>query len=554
MTAVERIVVVGAGLAGLRAAERLRELGFAGELVIVGDERRKPYHRPALTKQLLSGELRPHHLALKPYVELDAVWRTNSPALRLDTSRHVVELAGDEELRYDGLVIATGVQPRHLPGTPRHSDRVHMLRTLSDAIAVQQNLRRGSGPVAVIGGGFTACEIASTVREMGREATIISRSKVLCNRVFGDDLGMRIMDLQRKHGVRLAMGAEVSQWMAQPQGLGMYLTTGQMIVAECVILAIGSVPAVQWLRGSGLTLEDGVLCRPTTHAVGASDVVAAGDVARWPNLRFEATPRRLEHWINAVEMGRHAAESLLAGPSAAQPFTPLPRFWTEMHGVRIQASGMPTLGDDMVKLAGRPGRRGVIGQVKDGRLIGVIGWDSPRGMLRWTAELDRELNRPRTAPQPAVPAAEPAVARPAPAPTRRAAPVAPAPQREFAPVGPPPREVAREMARANRSGYRPPVPPPGSDAPETDAIRTPRGRITSTGYHSGPIPRITDSGPGRASGYREPVGPAASGYREPVGPANSGYREPVGRNSGYREPVGPAASGYREPVGPATSG
>jgi hypothetical protein len=165
----------------------------------------------------------------------------------------------------------------------------------------------------------------------------------------------------------------------------------------------------------------------------------------------------------------------------------------------------------MVSLAGRPGRRGVLGQVKDGRLIGVIGWDSPRGMLRWTSELERELNRPRTAPAPAVPVAEPIAAR-------AAATSRPA----FAPVGPPPREV---VWADGGSAYRAP------ESPETDAIQTPRGRITQSGYHSGPIPRITDSGPGNGSGSREPV---RSGR-----PLDSGFREPVGRSvdSGFREPV-----------------
>ncbi|HEX3788325.1 MAG TPA: FAD-dependent oxidoreductase [Pseudonocardiaceae bacterium] len=404
MKADERIVVVGGGLAALRAAERFRELGFAGELTIVGAERYRPYHRPALSKQILSGELRLRDLGLESYVELDATWRFGTPALRVDPARHVVELPGAEELRYDGLVIATGVEPRHMPGAPRHDPRVHVLRTLRDAVAVQRNLRAGHGPVVVIGGGFTACELASTVRDLGREVTIVSRSKVLCGRVFGRELGERIGDLHRKHGVKLAMGAEVTHWMPQSWGLGLYLNTGQLIVADCVILAVGSVPTVQWLRGSGLVTEDGVLCRPSCHVQGASDIVAAGDVARWPNLRFEAVPRRVEHWINAVEMGRAAAESLLAGPTEAKPFTPLPRFWTEQHGVRLQAAGMPTLGQDTIRLTGKEGKRGVIGQVRGGRLIGVVGWDSPRSIIRWTAELERELRRPWTSSQPIIPA------------------------------------------------------------------------------------------------------------------------------------------------------
>lgn len=396
--ATERVVVVGGGLAGLRAAERLRELGFTGELVIVGAERRRPYHRPALSKQLLTGEVRPRELTLSSYVPLRAIWRRGTIALKLDSRRHVLELPGDEEIRYDGLVIATGVQARHLPGSPRHDPRVHVLRTMGDALALKKNLANCAGRVVVVGGGFTACEIASTARELGLEVTIVSRSGVLLSRVLGDEMGERMADLHRANGVRIELGVEVAHWLPQPYGVGMHLSNGKLVVGGAVVLAVGSTPAVQWLRGSGLTLEDGVLCRPTCHVVGANDVVAAGDVARWPNLRFEATPRRIEHWMNAVEMGRAAAESLLAGVSAAKPFTPLPRFWSEQHHERVQAAGMPTLGQDTIRLTGRDGGRGVTGYVRNGRLIGIVSRDNPRGMLHWTAELRRELRRSESLP------------------------------------------------------------------------------------------------------------------------------------------------------------
>lgn len=452
----DRIVVVGGGLAGLRAAERLRETGFTGELVIVGAERRRPYHRPALSKQLLTGELRPKDLALRSYLPLDAIWRRGAYVHKLDPRRHVLELAGDEEIRYDGLVIATGVQARHLPGAPRHDPRVHVLRTMADAIALQRSIATGNGRVVVIGGGFTACEVASTARELGCDVTILSRSKVLLGKVLGDEMGAETAELHRANGVRVELGVEVTQWLSQPWGVTMQLSTGRVVTATTVVLAVGSTPAVQWLRGSGLTLEDGVLCRPTCHVVGANDVVAAGDVARWPNLRFEASPRRIEHWMNAVDMGRAAADSLLAGATEARPFTPLPRFWSEQHGMHLQAAGMPALSQETVHLEKRAGGD-VTGYVRNGRLIGIVSRDSAREMLRWTEELKRELRRPETVtlpafgaelaeaaaePEPAVahvaehvelerpepvrwPRPNPApVARPLPPPTRRPEPVA----------------------------------------------------------------------------------------------------------------------------------
>ena len=157
-----------------------------------------------------------------------------------------------------------------------------------------------------------------------------------------------------------------------------------------VVLAVGSVPVVDWLRGSGLDITDGVRCGPTCHVDGAEDVVAAGDVARWPNLRFDRTPRRVEQWLNGVEMGRAAAESLLAGRSSAVPFRPLPRFWSEQYGVRFQAAGLPALGERTVRLSGDPERgRGVVGYHSQGELLAVVGRDSPRKVLQWTSVLNR---------------------------------------------------------------------------------------------------------------------------------------------------------------------
>jgi hypothetical protein len=156
------------------------------------------------------------------------------------------------------------------------------------------------------------------------------------------------------------------------------------------VLAAGSTPNVDWLRGSGLDCADGVLCEPTCHAANAGDVVAAGDVARWPNLRYDSTPRRVEHWINAVEMGRWAAESLLDGRGDARPFTPVPRFWSEQYGQRLQGAGMPALGTDATPVEGDPiGGRGVLGYLASGRLVGVVGRESPRAVLRWTNRMAR---------------------------------------------------------------------------------------------------------------------------------------------------------------------
>ncbi|GAB2753978.1 NAD(P)/FAD-dependent oxidoreductase [Amycolatopsis magusensis] len=391
----ERIVIAGAGLAGLRAAERLRELRFDGEIVLIGSEPLRPYHRPALSKGFLSGAMSPGDLRLQQYQELGAVWRLDTTALHLQPRRRVVHLPGGEQMSYDGLIIATGVEPKRAANIPHGHPRVVVMRTLSDAQRLQKNLAGTRGPVAVIGGGFTGCEIASSLREMDREVTIIGRSKNLMGNVLGEDLGERLTQLHRDHGVRLALGASIQDWLPGHTGMGIRLSDGQMLVASCVVAAVGTVPAVSWLRGAGLRISDGVVCESTCHVIGADDVVAAGDVAQWPNLRFDAVPRRVEHWLNAIEMGRAAAENLLAGPAAAKPFTPMPRFWSEQHGVRIQAAGVPKLGTDTVALSPPAGGgRTVTGYVRDGRLLGVVGMNSPSAVLAWAADLDRQCPVP----------------------------------------------------------------------------------------------------------------------------------------------------------------
>lgn len=389
--ATDRIAVVGTGLAGLSAAERLREIGWRGEITMIGEEPHRPYNRTPLSKQLLTGDRQPPDLALATYTELDAAWRPGTRALDLDIERRELLLPGNERLAFDGLIIASGVEPRHLPGAPLHSDRVWMLRTLADARNVDAALA-GARHVAVIGGGFIGCEIACSARTRALDVTLIDVSPTLLHRALGPALGAAVGDLHRDHGVKLHLGVGVSGWSEDKRGVTVQLDDGERVRADAAVVGVGTVPRTDWLWHTGLDLTDGVLCGPTTHAMGGDGyaidgIVAAGDVARWPNLRFDDTPRRVEHWINAIEMGRHAADALLQGPQAATPFTPVPRFWSHQHGVRIQAVGMPGLGTDMTILDGDPvKRRTVAGYTRPGPdgtpvLVGAVALDSPRSLL-----------------------------------------------------------------------------------------------------------------------------------------------------------------------------
>ncbi|MEV4312768.1 FAD-dependent oxidoreductase [Actinocrispum sp. NPDC049592] len=496
MTELERIVIVGAGVAGLRAAERLRELDYDGEVVIIGDEPRWPYHRPLVSKDLLAGSDRPSDLTLQRHVETGARWRLGTRAERLDTQRKVVGLPGGEEIKYDGLIIATGVEPRHMKGVPRHSPRVHTLRTVDEAMALKKTIHDNDLPIVVLGTGYIGCDVAASSRKMGRDVTMVGRSRFPL-KALGNEVASAVDHLHRKHRVRMAMNTDIRNWVVSDDNIAMHTTDGQLLVAGAVVLAIGSIPSVDWARGSGLILEDGILCDAQLFAAGADNVVVAGDCGRWPNLRFSETPRRVEHWINAVEMGRAAAENLLVGREKATPFTPIPRVWSGQYGMRLQIAGVPALGKDVVHLEdGVPGTPGITGYVRDGKLVGVCGWDAPRKMIKWTEELHKLLPVPEKAKRPVAPAPAAANSRPPAPPVRQEVPTAPVRQQSMplpvpAMAGAPMNSMEMTVVQPGAMG-RPPMP----SMPMQRPVATPSMRMR-------PVPPPAPANP--------PVAPAARG-------------------------------------------
>jgi len=379
------VVVVGASLAGLRAAEELRHEGHAGPVVIVGDEIHAPYDRPPLSKQFLSGKwdvLRIHHHAPDMLDTLGLDFRLGTRATGLDTDRRVVALEDGTELPYDGLVVATGATPRRLPGTEGVAG-VHVLRTLDDALAIREGLAAaGDRPrVVVIGAGFIGAEVAATCHGLGAEVTVVEALSVPLGRVLGDRMGEVCAGLHRDAGVALRLGVGVESVAAGAGGTTVRLSDGTALEADVVVVGIGVVPAVGWLEGSGLTVGDGVGCDERLFA--GDRVVAAGDIARWVHPGLD-TELRLEHWTNAAEGGAAAARNLLAGRAGAQVYDPVPFFWSDQYAFKIQMLGRPAPDDEVVVVDGTEEDRRLVALYRRAdRLAAVLAISRPRQLMAY---------------------------------------------------------------------------------------------------------------------------------------------------------------------------
>jgi NADPH-dependent 2,4-dienoyl-CoA reductase/sulfur reductase-like enzyme len=380
---LDHIVIVGASLAGLRAAEELRTQGHSGAVTIVGDEPHRPYDRPPLSKQVLAGTKPPESTALVAghgsLDDLDLDWRLGETATGLDLGDRSVLLGGGERLPYDGLVIATGASPRRLPGTD-HLDGVHTLRTLDDCAAIRAALVAGPRRVAVVGAGFIGAEVTATCRGLGIDVSLIEALPVPLERGLGPTMGAVVADLHRDHGVDVRLGVGVVRIEGGARVERIRLTDGTVLDVDLVVMGIGVGPNTEWLEGSGLAIDNGVVCDATCRA--APDVVAAGDVARWPNARFKET-MRVEHWDNAIAMGTHAAQTLLTGP-AAVPFAPVPWFWSDQYDRKIQLAGRAGPGDEVEVVSGSiEERKFVAFYGRAGRIVGVLGMSQPAKVMRW---------------------------------------------------------------------------------------------------------------------------------------------------------------------------
>jgi NADPH-dependent 2,4-dienoyl-CoA reductase/sulfur reductase-like enzyme len=368
-------------LAGLRAAETLRREGFDGRIVAIGEEDHLPYDRPPLSKELLRGDAEPDEIALRKQGvdDLDLDWRRGARATALDVGAREVALHDGERVEFDGLVIATGATPRRLPNQPALAG-VFTLRTVDDAIAVRETFP--SNPkVVVIGAGFIGAEVAATCRTRGLDVTVLEALPHPMVRGLGPDLGAVIAAVHRDHGVDLRTNVAVEGFVDDGAGSvrGVRVGDGSVLDADVVVVGVGVVPVTDWLAGSGLTVDNGVVCDATCAA--APGIVAAGDVARWPNPLFDGASMRLEHWTNATEQGVHVARRLLGDET---PFAPVPFVWSDQYDRKIQTVGVVGADADVFVAHGSLAERQFVALFgRNGRLTGALGFNRARFVMQY---------------------------------------------------------------------------------------------------------------------------------------------------------------------------
>ena len=376
---MDHIVVVGASAAGLTAAETLRRQGFAGTVTVLGDELHLPYDRPPLSKQILAGAWEPERATLREDAHLQRLRLNLELGCRVahvSSAARTVTLADGEQLRYDGLIIATGLRPRRLP-FGHDLAGVHVLRTLDDALTLRAQLLAGPR-VVVVGAGFLGSEIAATARGLGLDVSLVDVESAPLARQVGTWAGGLVADMHRDQGVRLHMGRSVVGFLGDNRVAAVVLDDETRLPADVVVVAIGSVPAVDWLADSGIPAGDGVLCDSTCRA--APGVYAAGDVANWPHL-VTGGRGRLEQRANATEQAMAAAKNLLVGPAGAVDYTPIPFGWTDQYDTKIQTYGWCPDGAEVKVVDGDPrDRKFVALHYTDGRVVGALGWNSPRAL------------------------------------------------------------------------------------------------------------------------------------------------------------------------------
>jgi 3-phenylpropionate/trans-cinnamate dioxygenase ferredoxin reductase component len=369
------IVIVGGGLAAARTAEQLRRSEYTGPVTIVSDEVHLPYDRPPLSKEVLRKEV--DDTALKPrdwYDENDITLRLGSAATGLDTGEQTLTLANGTVLGYDELVIATGLVPRRIPAFP-DLEGIRVLRSFDESMALREHASAAQHAV-VIGAGFIGCEVAASLRGVGVRVVLVEPQPQPLAAVLGAQIGELVARLHRDEGVDVRLGVGVAEVRGDGHVDTVVLTDGTELPADLVVVGIGSRPATEWLDGSGIEVDNGVLCDEAGRT-SAPNVWALGDVASWRDpLGHQA---RVEHWSNVADQARVVVPAMLG--QEVPEVVVVPYFWSDQYDVKIQCLGEPQA-TDIVHLVEDDGRKFLAYYERDGVLVGVVGGGLPGKVMK----------------------------------------------------------------------------------------------------------------------------------------------------------------------------
>ncbi|WP_349428873.1 FAD-dependent oxidoreductase [Microbacterium sp. LWS13-1.2] len=375
------LVIVGASLSGLRAAQAARREGYEGAITLIGDETHLPYDRPPLSKAYLAEDGQPDYYVTEgELAEQSIALRLSTRVSELDPDAREIVLSDGERVAFDELIIATGASPRHLPGAPE-LDGIVTLRTLDDALAIRGRLRAGLD-VVIIGAGFIGSEIASSAHEKGATVTILEAAPVPLVRAVGEVVGAAISTLHERNGVRLVCGAKIEALLGEGRIEAVELAGGERIPADLVVVGIGAAPATSWLASSGIELhpiDGGVVCNAYLQS-SIPGVYAAGDVTHWPNGVMDIT-MRLENWTSAADQGARAGINAVL-PDKRAPFETVPYFWSDWYKSRIQFVGSATA-ESVSFASGGPEEDKFVALYRTGdRLVGAATLNEQRKIMK----------------------------------------------------------------------------------------------------------------------------------------------------------------------------
>ncbi|OBB83975.1 pyridine nucleotide-disulfide oxidoreductase [Mycobacterium sp. 852002-30065_SCH5024008] len=380
MTASKGIVIVGGGLAAARTAEQLRRSEYAGRVTIISDEVHVPYDRPPLSKEVLRKEV--DDVALKPrewYDENDITLRLGAAATSLDTAAQTVTLADGSVIGYDELVIATGLVPRRIPTLPDLAG-IRVLRTFDESMALREHASACQRAV-VVGAGFIGCEVAASLRSLGVDVVLVEPQPTPLASVLGERIGELVARLHRAEGVDVRLGVGVAEVRGDERVDTVMLTDGTELAADLVVVGIGSHPATGWLEGSGIEVDNGVLCDEAGRT-SAPNVWALGDVASWRDATGHQA--RVEHWSNVADQTRVVVPAMLGQEVSSSVVVPY--FWSDQYDVKIQCLGEPEA-TDTVHLVEDDGRKFLAYYERDGVLVGVVGGGMPGKVMKVRAKI-----------------------------------------------------------------------------------------------------------------------------------------------------------------------